>query len=293
MATEVGLLCSRVRVEEKSILAALTGAGIPGCIVPPDQPLPSIAANGVSGTPAMVLDRCTSRAQASVLLPLMRLAGTTTIDAGLAATEHRVAIGLALQRAGLPRPAMRVAIGEAAALASVAALGVTATLLPLTPGADGIVLHDVDTAEAVFEHRAVLGGDAEAIFLLQRGAPAAGERVTMIVVGGAVAGVVAEAAVVDLPRATALAARAARVLQAGIVGVELAWTAAGWVVWDAQPVPDFRTATPTGDQSVADAIAAHMVQLSADAVQTIVPFDLGALQRMTTEGLTDGVAASV
>lgn len=293
MATEVGLLCSRVRVEEKSILAALTSVGIPGCVVPPDQPLPIIAANGVSGTPAVVLDRCTSRAQASVLLPLMRLAGTTTIDAGIAATEHRVAIGLALQRAGLPRPATRVAIGEAAALAALAALDTAATLLPLTPGADGIVLHDLDTAEAVFEHRAVLGGDSEAIFLLQQGAPAAGERVTMIVVGGAVAGVVAESDTVDLPRASALAARAARVLQAGIVGIELARTPAGWVVWDVQPVPDFRAATPTGDQSVADAIVAHTMQLSPDVVQTIVPFDLGALQRMTAEGLADGVAASV
>ena len=293
MATGVGLLCSRVRVEEKGILAALASAGIPGCIVPPDQPLPPISTGAINGTSAVVLDRCASRAQASVLLPLMRMSGATTIDAGLAATEHRVAIGLALRQAGLPRPAMQVAIGETAALATFATFGSDVTLLPLTPGSDGIILPDLDTAEAVFEHRAVLGGASEAIFLLQQGAPAASDRVTMIVVGSTVAGVVTEGIVVDEPRAAALATRAARVLRAGIVGIELVWTAAGWMVWDAVPVPDFRAATPTGDQSVADAVVAHAMHISADAVQTIAPFDLGILQRVTTEGLVDGVTASI
>jgi hypothetical protein len=44
-------------------------------------------------------------------------------------------------------------------------------------------------------------------------------------------------------------------LGASLVGVTLAHTPDGLVVWDVRPTPDFRHSIPTGAESVAEAIA--------------------------------------
>ncbi len=293
MATGVGLLCSRVRVEEKGILAALSSAGVPGCTIPPDQPLPAPASPAVSTGPTVVIDRYTNRTAAPVLLSLLAARGIATIDAGIAARNNRVETALALQAAGLPRPEMRVAIGEEAALGIVGAAGTAMTLLPLTEGSAGITLWDRDTAEAVLEHRGVLGGAAESVFLLQHGAPRPAERVTMTVAGGTVVGAETTGDRSGWPEAMALATRAASVLRAGLVGVELAHTPDGWVVWDIVPVPDFRAAVPVGSTTIAAAIADYAARHLGERSARVVAFELAALHRATAGGLMDGLAASV
>ena len=293
MATGVGLLCSRVRVEEKGILAALTSRGVPGCTVPPDQPLPSPAGLADGTAPGVVIDRNANRTVAPVLLGLLSARGVPMIDAGLAARGSRVDTALALQAAGLPRPEMQVAIGEDAALAIVSASATPMTLLPLTPGSAGITLWDADTAEAVLEHRSVLGGASENVFVLQQGAPATADRVTMTVVGGVVAGVETPGERSVWPEAMALAAQAARVLRAGLVGVELTHTAAGWVIWDIVPVPDFRAAIPVGCASVAAAIADLASQRLGDQAPRLVPFEIPSFHRVPAGGVVDELAAHV
>lgn len=289
----VGLLCSRVRVEEKGILAALSGAGVPGCTVPPDRPLPSLVNQAEGTAPGVVIDRLANRTAAPVLLGLLGARGIPTIDAGLAARVNRVETALALQTAGLPRPEMQVAIGEEAALAIVSASPTPMTLLPLTPGSDGISLWDVDTAEAVLEHRSVLGRASENVFVLQQGAPATADRVTMIVVGGVIAGVETPGERAVWLEAMALAVQAARVLRAGLVGVELTHTAAGWVIWDIVPVPDFRSAIPVDCASVAAAIVDLASQRLGDQATRLVPFDISALRRVPAGGVVDEFAAHV
>jgi hypothetical protein len=287
----VGLLCSRVRVEEKGILAALNGAGVPGCAVPPDQPLPAPLADATA--PGVIVDRCADRTAAGVLLGLYAADGVETIDAGLAARRDRVEIMLALRAAGLPVPQMRVGIGEDAALAVVTSNG-PQTLMPMTPGQTGVTLWDSDTAEAVLEHRSVLGGRSENVFVLFGGAPTAGERVLLTVVGGNVAGI--ETPMAELPAATEanhLACRAAFALRAPLVGVELAWTAAGWVIWNIVPVPDFRAAVPTGEVSVAGAIAALAGTRAATHDGTATGLDIVALQRVSAGGVIDEFAATI
>ena len=293
MTTGVGLLCSRVRVEEKGILAALTGAGVPGCTIPPDQPLPATGGAAGGALPGVVIDRYANRTAAHVLLSLMAARGQATIDAGIAARSNRVETMLAIQAAGLPRPEMQVVIGEEAALAVVDASLTPMTLLPLTMGAAGVTLWDADTAEAVLEHRSVLGGATENVFVLQQGAPLPGERVTLTVVDGAVAGVQSTGDLSVWPEAMALAVQAARALRASLVGVELAHTTVGWVVWDVVPVPDFRAAVPVGSTTVAAAIADLATRRLCQQSPRVVAFDLAMANRVPAGGVVDGFAASV
>lgn len=268
----VGVLCARVRVEEKQIIAAVGVAGAAGMPVPPPStPLPpgpasldlatlGIATVSTSSTDDVVIDstlsalidRCQNRTIAAISLPILRASGITVLDAGLAADRNRLDVARVLATAGIARPETLIAFSEDSGIEAARRIGFPATLMPLTPGVSGTTLHDEDTADAVIEHRVVLGSDAEAIVLIQSGAPALAERTTVHVVGGKA---IAFDGVAPDATAIALAEEAARVIGAGIAGIEIATVGGHQVVWDVQPVAEFRQATLLGGESMADAIA--------------------------------------
>ncbi|HVL23341.1 MAG TPA: hypothetical protein VM450_04605 [Thermomicrobiales bacterium] len=259
--TAIGVLCARVRVEEKQIITALGDAGAVAMPVPPaSMPLPpgpapqdlaALGASDVTGAaPQVLIDRCQNRAVAGAMLQILHGSSVQVIDAGLAATGTRVQVASALAVAGLSRPASLVAFSEASGIQAAAQLSYPTTLLPLTPGSATTCLLDEDTAEAVIEHRIVLGNHAEAIVLLQAGAPEALTRVHVI--GGRAIAVEG-----DLTSAEAIrmAEQAAATLDASLVAIDIACAGGECVVWDAVPVADFRQSTPLGATSVAQALA--------------------------------------
>ena len=265
--TAIGVLCARVRVEEKQVIAALADAGVVALPVPPTSapmpPGPATADLAALGThqPAdasahqtldVVIDRCQNRHVAAAMLPLLKLGGAQVIDAGLAATGTRLEVATALATAGIPRPQAFIAMSEASALDAAARLGYPATLLPQQPGTAATALLDHDTAEAVIEHRVVLGTHGEAIVLLQAGAPAGDRLGRHHVVGDAV--IATEGALAG-EAAQALAVEAAQALGAQAITVDVAEVNGVLVVWDVAAVADFRVATLTGERTVGQALA--------------------------------------
>jgi [lysine-biosynthesis-protein LysW]--L-2-aminoadipate ligase len=270
----IGVLCARIRVEEKQLLAALAEAGVPAMPLAPTacpypfSPVPtSVGRDGLTGQSTgptldgahgveVVIDRLADRALAAAFLPFWQAQGKAVLDAGLAATGNRAVAAAALAASELLRPMAFLAASEEAAIAALAATGYPATLLPLNGGA-AITLWDEDTAEAVLEHRSVLGDTAAAVVIVQAGAPVATERVLVHVVGGeAVAADDPGQMVPTTPAIVELAEGAARALGAVVAAVEIALTPAGVVVWDVLPAADFRHASALHDRSVAAAIAA-------------------------------------
>ncbi|MDQ3614145.1 MAG: hypothetical protein M3412_07415 [Chloroflexota bacterium] len=267
--TAIGVLCARVRVEEKQIIAALADAGVVAMAVPPaSAPLPPGLASADGATLGnqrhdgddvvrhhelrLIVDRCQNRHVAAATLPLLKLSGIEVLDAGLAATGSRLEIATAFAQANLPRPQAFVGFSEASAMEAAARLGFPATLMPQTPGSATTSLLDHDTAEAVIEHRVVLGSHGEAIVLLQAGAPQAEHTGRHHVVVGEVIAV--EGALVD-GEAQELAVAAAQALGARFIAVDVARIDGQLVIWDVAPVADFRQATLTGSRGVGNAIA--------------------------------------
>lgn len=267
----IGVLCARVRVEEKQIIAAVGVAGSVGMAVPPpSMPLPPgpatldfaslgieqmsnvVESPGLDHALSAVIDRCQSRTIAAVALPIMRAAGIQVLDAGLAAHCSRLDVARALATAGVPRPNCLVGFSEASGNEAARQLGFPATLLPVTPGSTTTSLLDADTADAVIEHRVVLGTPVEAIVLIQAGAPTIAERTLVHVVGGHAMAI--QGAEID-NAALAVAEHAADAVGASIVSVELARQNGSIVVWDLHPVSDFRQAQVLGSQSISTAIA--------------------------------------
>ena len=260
MAT-VGVLCARGRVEEKALMAALADAGIVSALFPPaDEPLPVGPLHVAPGgrpfpVPQIVVDRHPDRQVARAVLTTCRALHVPAICAGIAATGDRLDVASALAAHGLPQPVTALCTSAEAALEAVAALELPATLLPLDLKAKAIAMWDADAAEAVLEHRAVLGGSVSSLGLIQAGAPAPHELASVIVVDGVATALdlAAGAAVPD--GALRLAEEAARALRAELVAIEIALCSSEPLVWDVRPVPEFRQALPIRDVTVAQAIA--------------------------------------
>lgn len=274
MTAGIGVLCARVRVEEKQVLAMLADAGVPAMPlplthqplqVPPKPTKPSGAADsavdGVVATSEVVwviFDRLQDRAAAAALIPLWRAGGAQIIDAGIAAGGSRVDVAIALGQASLPRPTIFVAATEEAALEALEKTGYPATLLPMTPGQPGIALADRDIAEAIVEHRITLGGASELVCIVQHAI--AHHRGTVIVSQGkAIAIDNGSALIAEQGTACRLAVAAAAAVNSTFCGVEIAITDDGMVVWDINPVPDFRDAYSLMPGSVSDTIAAMLL----------------------------------
>ncbi len=289
MAT-VGVLCARGRVEEKALMAALADAGIVSALFPPaDEPLPVGPLPVAPGerpfpVPQIVVDRHADRQVARAVLTTCRALAVPALSAGIAATGDRLDVASALAAHGLPRPLTALCTSEDAALEAVAAFELPATLLPLDLKARPIEMRDTDAAEAVLEHRAVLGGSVSSLGLIQAGAPAPHELVSVVVVDGVAAalGLAADTSVPD--GVLRLAEEAARVLRAELVAIEVAFAATEPLVWDVRPVPEFRQALPIREVTVAQAIAQAVEQrlASTPGLPAEQPPDWSTLVRQGT-----------
>lgn len=282
----IAVLCTRVRVEEKQLLTAFARAKMPAANVSPEpEPFPmprgSLASPavstisshlGISASAGVVVDRMQNRTIGSALIRNYRARGVVVIDSGIAATGTRLEVMHALAGAGLPLPPAMLALSELAGLEAIEQLGYPATVFPMQIGLSGIVLQDREIAEAILEHRDTLGGSAESVLIVQDGIHDEDDLIKAIVVDGAV---IAYEGTCHHPKGFSgceqLAIAAARALDASFVGVTLAHTAEGLVVWDVRPTPDFRQSIPTGSISVADAVSALVQRrLSSGAVSDLI-----------------------
>ncbi len=283
----VAVLCTRVRVEEKQLLAAFAVAGVPAESMSPEPtpfPIPRVSLATSASLSSVTspfdpntrhtvaIDRMQNRTVASALMRNHRAAGTLTVDSGIAAVGTRLDVMHALAAAGLPLPPALLALSEDAGLDAIERTGYPATIFPMQIGLSGIGLQDREIAEAILEHRHTLGGSAESVMVVQGGQYDEGDLIKAIVVDGAV---VAYEGTCHHPNGFAgceqLAVASAEALDASFVGVTLAHSPEGLVVWDVRPTPDFRHSIPTGGRSVAEAIVGLVQRkLAAGSVSDLI-----------------------
>lgn len=304
---KVAVLCTRVRVEEKQLLAAFAEAGVPAEPMSPEaQPLPipraSLASSATvthadaslgSAGYEIVIDRVQNRTIGSAVLRNQRAAGAVVIDSGLAATGTRLEVLHALAAAGLPLPPALMALSESAGLQAIEQIGYPSTVFPMQIGLSGIGLQDREIAEAILEHRETLGGSSESVFLVQGGYYDEDDLIKAIVVDGAL---VAYEGTCHHPLGFSgcerLAISAAEALGAAFIGVTLAHSPSGLVVWDVRPTPDFRHSIVTGNRTVAEAVAvAVQRRLEATPVTELV-IHVSAQALLETTGLGSDIVLS-
>jgi [lysine-biosynthesis-protein LysW]--L-2-aminoadipate ligase len=182
----IGVLCSRVRVEEKLLFEALEDRGVDYERIDPRQVAFDLEDDGLGEYDAALV-RCLSHSRAYYLTRWLDSLGVPAVS-----SHHAVAIcgdklltTAVLQEAGVPNPRTKVAFTLEAALAAIEAMGYPVVLKPLH-GSWGRLLskiNDREAAEAVLEHKTILGGYMHSIFYIQEYIEKPGRDIRSFTVG--------------------------------------------------------------------------------------------------------------
>lgn len=181
----VAILCSRVRVEEKLLFEAFEGLGVQVDRI--DEREISARIGEYLPQVDVLLERSVSTSAGLAAVQLFEAANVLTINdyntSSICSDKMRTT--LALQRAGVAQPVTEIALSGEAALAAIERIGYPAVLKPTT-GSWGRLLacvHDRDSAEAIIEHKEVLGGVQHHTFYIQEYIDKPGRDIRAFVVG--------------------------------------------------------------------------------------------------------------
>lgn len=185
MPPRVGILCSRVRTEEKLLFDAFETLGV----TPIRFDEREIVARVGEFAPQVdvLMERSVSTSAGLVAVQLFEAAGVPTINtyATSSVCADKIRTTLALAAAGVPQPRTEIALSPEAALQAVENIGYPAVLKPPV-GSWGRLLarvHDRDAAEAIIEHKEVLGGVGHHVYYVQEYVQKPGRDIRAFVVG--------------------------------------------------------------------------------------------------------------
>ncbi|MCE7082348.1 RimK family alpha-L-glutamate ligase [Streptomyces sp. ST2-7A] len=233
-----GVLASRIRFEEKSILATLEKRGV-ACEQIDPRSL-SVRAGTTWAGPGTVLNREVGHYRALYAASALESVGVTVLNsaAATAVCGDKWQTSAALVAEGLPTPDTSLALTPDAALAALEEIGYPAVVKPLVGSWGRLVTRVTDPAmaAAVLEHVAALPSPQSHIVYVQREVPKADRDIRVLVVDGRAVGAtyrsskewrtnVARGAVSERcpldPALTTPAVAAAETLGARIAGVDL------------------------------------------------------------------------
>ena len=180
----VGLLHSLIRKEEKLLLEAFRQQSVTPIML--DDRKLTFDLESVPDID-IVVERCINHSRAMHGLRLFESLGIRCINSSDVARicGDKILTSLALKEAGLAQPPIRVAFTEDSALLAIEELGYPVVLKPAV-GSWGRLLakvNDRESAEAILEHKTVLGSYHHSIFYIQKYIEKQGRDIRSFVVG--------------------------------------------------------------------------------------------------------------
>lgn len=135
----------------------------------------------------VVVERCINHSRALHGLKLFEAAGVKCVNTYSVATicGDKLLTSIALAEHNVPQPEVRVAFTEESALKAIEEMGYPVVLKPAV-GSWGRLLskvNDRDAAEAILEHKTVLGSYHHSIFYIQKYVEKKGKDIRSVVVG--------------------------------------------------------------------------------------------------------------
>jgi [lysine-biosynthesis-protein LysW]---L-2-aminoadipate ligase len=181
----IGLLCSIIRKEEKLLIEELRNRGLDFQILD-DREL-VLRLNNQHLDFDVVLERCVNHSRALYALKVLNDWGIQTVNRFDVADVcgNKFLTTSALIRAKVPSPKTILAFTPGSALQAIEELGYPVVLKPAV-GSWGRLLskvNDREAAEAILEHKEVLGSYHHSIFYIQEYIPKAGRDIRSFVVG--------------------------------------------------------------------------------------------------------------
>jgi [lysine-biosynthesis-protein LysW]--L-2-aminoadipate ligase len=277
----VGVLCSRIRVEEKLIFEALRDRGVDSEKIDSNAITLGLS-EGINGYD-VVLVRCLSHSQALYASKLLGENGQRTVNTYevIATSGDKLLTSLGLAKRGVPTPRTRVAFTTQSALETIEQMGYPVVLKPLN-GSWGRLLakiNDRDAAETILEHKHTLGGYPHSIFYIQEYIEKPGRDIRSFVVGDETIAAIyrhsphwitntargAEASNCPItPEIDRLSRAAAEAVGGGVVAVDILETPdSRLLVSEVNHTPEFRNSiAPTG-VDIAGRIVDYALEVAA------------------------------
>jgi len=184
---KIGILVSRIRVEEKWLFSSFESRGIPY------ERIDDGEINFVLDDPGrwaeydVVLERSLSYARGLYATQILNAWGIPTVNMAQVAQTcgDKLATSAALRMAGLPQPRIKIAFTPEAALEAIEEMGYPVVLKPVV-GSWGRLLsriNDRDAAEAILEHKELLGSYQHSVFYIQEYIEKPGRDIRAMVIG--------------------------------------------------------------------------------------------------------------
>jgi [lysine-biosynthesis-protein LysW]--L-2-aminoadipate ligase len=278
----VGVLMSRVRVEEKLLLEELERRGVE--IVRIDDRELILDLDQPWQTCDVILERAINHLRALYALRVFNDWGLATVNSYEVANNcgDKLFTSSALMRAGVPQPRVKMAFTPESATEAIEELGYPVVMKPAI-GSWGRLLakiNDRDAAEAILEHKVTLGSFHHGAFYIQEYVYKPGRDIRAFVVGDeticaiyrdsphwitntARGGIASNCPVT--PELHDLCVRAARAVGGGVVAVDLFESERGLLVNEVNYTMEFRNSIHTTGVDIPARIVGYVISVGEAA----------------------------
>jgi [lysine-biosynthesis-protein LysW]--L-2-aminoadipate ligase len=276
----VGVLLSRVRVEEKLLLEELERRGIATKVIDDRELVLALEKKPELGVD-VVLERCIQHSRALYALAVLETWGIPTVNTFEVADVcgNKLLTTMRLIRDGVPSPRTRLAFTPESALAAVEELGYPAVLKPLVGSWGRLIsrVNDRDAAESILEHKDVLGTYIHSIYYIQEYIPKPGRDIRAFVVGDETIGAIyrysdhwitntargGKATKCEVtPALDDLCVRAAKAVGGGVVAVDVLEAPEGLLVNEVNYTMEFRNSIDTTGVNIPGRVVDYALALA-------------------------------
>jgi [lysine-biosynthesis-protein LysW]--L-2-aminoadipate ligase len=276
----VGVLLSRVRVEEKLLLEELERRGIATKVIDDRDLVLALEKKPELGVD-VVLERCIQHSRALYALAVLETWGIPTVNTFEVADVcgNKLLTTMRLIRDGVPSPRTRLAFTPESALAAVEELGYPAVLKPLVGSWGRLIsrVNDRDAAESILEHKDVLGTYIHSIYYIQEYVPKPGRDIRAFVVGDETIGAIyrysdhwitntargGKATKCEVtPELDDLCVRAAKAVGGGVVAIDVLEAPEGLVVNEVNYTMEFRNSIDTTGVNIPGRVVDYAIALA-------------------------------
>ena len=276
----VGVLLSRVRVEEKLLLEELERRHVPTTIIDDRELVLRLETRPELGVD-VVAERCIQHSRALYALSVLETWGIPTVNTFEVADVcgNKLLTTMRLIRDAVPSPRTRLAFTPESALAAIEELGYPAVLKPLVGSWGRLIsrVNDRDAAESILEHKDVLGTYMHSIFYIQEYIAKPGRDIRAFVVGDDCIGAIYRASdhwitntarggqAANCPVTSALAdlsVKAARAVGGGVVAIDLLESDRGLLVNEVNYTMEFRNSIETTGVNIPGKVVDHILAVA-------------------------------
>lgn len=272
----IGILCSKIRIEEKHLFKEFDKLGINYFLLDPRKLILTNKKSDFEGIDT-VLNREIGQTRAELILDFVKNLGIKTINSASSTVlcNNKILTTQVLEQNGIPVPVTRLTFSEEKALEAAKEIGYPVVIKPVW-GSWGRLISRADNEQAlegILEHKVALGSPQHSIFYLQQYIEKPGRDIRVFVVGGkpivgmyrvsthwltnTAKGAVPKSMKLD-KQIIDLVTKVAKVLDLQIGGIDLVEYKEGYLVFEANPTPEFHGLKEVSEVNIAAEIAKYV-----------------------------------